>query len=138
MPFVQTNWWSAEFPEEWQAEENDGIVTLTDPDNIGALDITALIKEAGQVAEAELDELARENFPSDVDSTAVTVGELSGQYVEYEEDDDAWREWILVLDGVLLYATYNCDVDDRGIDDAVVDQILTTIVIEDSEYFEAD
>ena len=68
----------------------------------------------------------------------MTVGELSGQYVEYEEDNDAWREWILVLDGVLLYATYNCDVEDRGIDDTVVDQILTTIVIEDSEYFEAD
>ena len=134
MPFVQTNWWSIEFPEEWSAEDEDGIVTLADPDDIGALDITAVIKEQGELSEEDVASLAQENFPSDDEISEVMIGEAVGRYVDYVDDEGAWREWVLAERNVMLYVTYNCDVEDKGIDDAVVDQILQTLVIESDEF----
>ena len=38
------------------------------------------------------------------------------------------REWYVAIGSVLLFITYSCDAENRGLDDAAVDEILQTLV----------
>lgn len=131
MPVVHTDWWCIEIPDEWSADHDDDVVSIVDCDHVGAIDITAVKKESGMVQEQDLKDFAEELIDKNIEPIAIKVGENDGLYFEYQEERAAWREWYLGSHSTLVYVTYNTDIENAEIDKAVVDQILSTLLIAD-------
>lgn len=131
MSIVQTEWWCIELPDEWSAEMDDDCVSITDCDNVGTIDVSAIRKEEGLVSEQDLKDLAEELIADGFEFQRVTIAGSKGLLFSYQEEDVAWREWYLAHDSLVLYATYNTEVEHSGLDDAMVDEILSTLVFLD-------
>lgn len=127
MRSVETDWWVIDLPDEWEAEQDEETIVIGDEDGVGALEITTLEKSDDTGEPADIHELAQALVPSDVIGSAVRLGEFSGLYFEYTDEGDAVREWLLRCDRLLLLVSYSCDIDNRGFDDAMVDEILETL-----------
>jgi len=136
MPFVETQWWAIEIPEEWEAQYSEDCVSISDCDEVGCLDISALKKQQGDITEDDLRAFAGELLDKSLIPQLVECSGLSGLYFEYQEDDTAWREWYFAANDLMIYITYNCDLENKDFDVAVVDQILETLTLtSDSETF---
>jgi len=131
MSIVQTEWWCLELPQEWQAEMADDCVSISDCDEISFLDISAIKKQGASVAEEDLLDLSDDLLQQKIPYQSVTVASLRGISFVYDDRDEgvAWREWYLAQDDLLLYITYNTDLENKGLDDAVVDEILATLLV---------
>ena len=134
MSIVHAPWWCIEMPDEWQAEEDDEdeVILIIDPDDLGELCITAIKKQDGLIDKAELLESAADLVERRLTSTDVGIAGLTGIYFEYEQEGEAWREWYLTDGSTMLYATYNCDSENAQIDAAVIDQMLESLVLVDN------
>jgi hypothetical protein len=126
MHTIETDWWLLDLPEEWQAEQDDETIVITDDDGVGVLEITSLEAE-GDGREADLKALAKELFPDSGPGSAARIGDFEGLYFQYQEEGDAVREWLVQCDGRVLLVSYSCDVDDAGMDDSFVDEVLDTL-----------
>jgi len=125
MSVLETQWWMLELPEEWQADQQDEMILVSDQDGVGEIAITTLEKEEGDVEDEDLLQLTDELGQG----KPITVSDLSGYYFEYREEGDALREWYLGGDNLLILITYVCDEENAGMDDAVVDEILATLAL---------
>ena len=136
MPFVETDFWVMEIPEEWVATQEDDLVCIVDPDDIGSLDVSALCKEQGEVTIDDLNVFAEELYAAGRTSKMVESGDFEGLYFEYASEELHWREWFLKhssKSGLLVFASYTCDPEQAGMDDVVVDQMLESLVPLDQE-----
>ena len=133
MNILETDHWCLMLPAEWQAENEDDIIRITDQDEVGEIEITTLHKQSGKVVSAEIQEMARLESPEVSHWEVATAGAFSGVSGRYSEDGAAVREWYLGSESLLLYVTYVCDEDDAGLDDASVDELLATLVVGDSQ-----
>jgi hypothetical protein len=131
MHTVETDWWLLDLPEEWTAEQDDETVVITDEDGVGALEITML--EYEDDSPMEVNALARQLMPDDVPGQPVTLGDFSGLGFQYVDEGDAVREWIVQRDQRTLLVSYSCDVDDAGMDDSIIDEILETLSLKVAE-----
>lgn len=125
MSVLETQWWMLELPEEWQADQQDEMILISDQDGVGEIAITTLEKEEGDVEDEDLLQLTDELGQG----KPVMVSDLSGYYFEYREEGDALREWYLGGDNLLILMTYVCDEQNAGMDDAAVDEILATLAL---------
>ena len=135
MNIVETDYWCLMLPPEWSAEQEDGVIRITDQDDIGELALTTLLRAAGELgasAEADLSELVALESPEVKDWLPVRFGVFAGLNGRFEEDDTQVREWYLGYGEVLLYITYVCDCEDAGMDDAAIEEILGTLVAGDA------
>lgn len=135
MNIVETDYWCLMLPPEWSAEQEDGVIRITDQDGIGELALTTLLRAAGELgasAEADLSELVALESPEVKDWLPVRFGVFAGLNGRFEEDDTQVREWYLGYGEVLLYITYVCDCEDAGMDDAAIEEILGTLVAGDA------
>lgn len=137
MPHLHTEWWSLEIPEDWLVEhdEQEGLVTLADPDDLGAVDIRVILptsdsaislQAAQQLAESSLKH-ADEIF---LGAEPVTVGQFDGFAIAFGEEGMAWREWFLLGNDCLLLISHYTDQEQKGLDDMLVDDILDCLVKE--------
>lgn len=131
MHTVETDWWLLDLPEEWEAEQDEETIVISDPDGVGTLEITLLESHADN--NVGLRALAAEWLPSDVQGKEVRVGDFSGLYFQYSDEGDAVREWLLQAEKLNLIVSYACDSDDAGMDDEVIDEILETLTYKRSE-----
>ncbi|HSB97828.1 MAG TPA: hypothetical protein VLC91_15315 [Spongiibacteraceae bacterium] len=126
MHTVETDWWLLDLPEEWQAEQDDETIVITDEDGVGVLEITSLEPDNdGQ--RVDLHALAKQLVPDGLAGSAARLGDFEGLYFQYQEEGDAVREWVLQCDNRLLLVSYSCDIDDAGMDDSFVDEVLDTL-----------
>ena len=133
MRAVESQWWIIELPEEWEAEQDEETIIISDEDGVGDIEITTLEKESGDVSDAELKDYTADLQKQFGEGKPVTVAELQGYYFSYLQAGDAVREWYLRCDKLLLLITYSCDEDNKGMDDGAVDDILSTIYIKVAE-----
>jgi hypothetical protein len=77
--------------------------------------------------------MAREESPEISTWGEVRLGAFSGVTGAYTEDGAAIREWYVGSESVLLYMSYVCELEDQGLDDASVDELLGTLVVGDSQ-----
>ena len=129
MRAIESQWWILELPDEWDAEQEDESIVISDEDGVGEIVITTLEKEDGNVGDDELREYTADLEQEGGVGETVNVAELKGYYYTYQEDDDAVREWYLRSDNLLLLITYSCALDNAGMDDGAVDDILSTLFI---------
>jgi hypothetical protein len=102
-------------------------VLVADEDDVGCLEITTLHKTDGQLTPAELKQIAATESPSVPAWKAVNCGDFRGFTASFSEAEAAVREWYLASGGLLLFVSYSCDRDNRGMDDAAVDALLDTL-----------
>jgi len=128
MRTVETDWWLLDLPDEWEAEQDEETIVLGDEDGVGALEITTLTHATTDADFSDINALAKEIVPVDGPGKAVRLADMSGLYFQYHEDGDAVREWLVSDGAILLLITYSCDVENGGLDDGLVDEILDTLV----------
>ncbi|MDG2461561.1 MAG: hypothetical protein P8M73_11840 [Luminiphilus sp.] len=132
MNIVETEFWCLMVPPEWLVEQRDDIVCIVDQDHIGELAITTLVREESQQDPIEIDRLASAESPEIYQWVRATCGAFSGVTGHFEEEENAVKEWYLSYGAALLYVTYICDKEDAGMDEAAVDEILSTLVLGDA------
>ena len=123
MRVLEAGDWSLLLPEEWFAEQEDDAIIIGDRDGVGCLEISELRSERGHFTADEVRDIAELGD----EGRSVTAGSFSGLHATFVEDDAALREWYLTAEGLMLYVTYSCDLDNQGLDDAVVDEIMGTL-----------
>ena len=123
MRILETDNWSLVLPPEWRAEQDDEGVLISDRDGVGCLEITALVAASGAVAAADVHAMAGDSPPLQ----QLTLAGHRAWYREVDEQDTALREWYVGAGAVLLYVTYSCAAEHRGLDAAAVDEILDTL-----------
>lgn len=139
MPHIHTEHWSLEIPDDWQVEhdEETGSVSISDPDDIGCLDLLVVMSD-DKVEDEALQQFIHDSV---VDESLTNLPELvncdmaafSGYSLQYVADGLAWREWYLADENLILMMTYNTEKEQAGLDDSMVDQILETLVREPAE-----
>jgi hypothetical protein len=129
MRSVETEWWTIALPEEWEAEDDDGSVVITDLDEVSQVQISAVRKEAGDVSQQDLQEFTADLRAEGKTSRQVKLGGMNAELYEYEEVGEFWREWFVMKGNLLIFITHCCESANRGMDDSAVDEILNTIEI---------
>lgn len=129
MSMVQTEWWCLELPDEWSAEMEEECVTISDCDGVGEINITVVRKSEGDVNTDDLKQFAEELVSQGLRGEPVAAGTAQGLLFDYDDSDGAWREWYLGSHSLLIYITYNTDPEHKGLDDAIVDEIISTLVV---------
>jgi hypothetical protein len=133
MNVVETEWWTMALAPEWWADvEEDGTVLVADEDDVGCLEMTTLHKTDGDLGQAELRQIAAAESPAAAGWQAVNCGDFAGWSTRFIEEDAAVREWYLAAHGLLLFVSYSCDSDNRGMDDAAVDALLDTLALSEA------
>ncbi|GAB5414653.1 MAG: hypothetical protein Cons2KO_22560 [Congregibacter sp.] len=123
MHVLEAGDWSLLLPPDWQADEVEGAVVIEDRDGVGCLEFSELYKDSGEFEVAELEQFADASYSW----APVTLGSFSGLYSELVEDGAAIREWCVFAGDLLLYITYSCEVENQGMDDSAVNDILDTL-----------
>jgi len=126
---LETEWWTMALPPEWWAEAEGDSILVGDRDHVGCIEISTLKRESGDFSDTEVERIAREDAADDALFAPATLGDFAGFTGNYEEDGTAVREWCVANGGLLLFITYSCDSDNRGMDDAAVDELLDTLLL---------
>lgn len=129
MKTLETQWWLLDIPPEWETEQLDELIVVSDEDGVGEIAITTLVKDDGDIGEAELLQFAADTQALAGKPAPVECGDFQGLYYSFRDETEAVREWYLRLEGYLLLVTYCCDLDNAGMDDGAIDDILSTLMI---------
>ncbi len=132
MNVLETEWWNLVVPPEWWAEAEEDSIVIGDQDDVGCIEISSLHKREGDFEAAEVAAIARDEAEQDLQWDKVTLGDLTGVMSAYAIDGTAIREWYVASGSLLLFITYSCDVENAGMDDAAVDEILDTLLVASS------
>jgi len=129
MNVLETEWWTMAIPPEWWADtEEDGIL-VGDRDGVGCIEISTLHKNQGEFDRPEVEEIARTESEQDRQWRQLTLGDFVGLGSDHLEEGTAIREWYVSNGPLLLFITYSCDEENRGMDDAAVDELLDTLLV---------
>ena len=115
--------WSLLLPPEWQAEQEDDGIVIGDRDGIGCLEISELRRQEGEFSADDLEQFREPGQPWE----SVSLGSFEGRASAFLEEGAAIREWYLHAGDLLLFLTYSCEEENRGMDDAAVDDMLSTL-----------
>ena len=129
MNVLETEWWSLAVPPEWWAESEEESILVGDHDDVGCIEISTLHKDSGEFDNETLQQIAAEDADQPVDWSGVTLGDFVGICGSYTVEGAAIREWYLANGAMMLFITYSCDEENRGMDDAAVDEILDTLLV---------
>lgn len=129
MNVLETEWWTLAIPPEWWAESEEDSILVGDRDEVGCIEISTLHREDGEFDAEEVLRIAQRESEQPLEWQAVSLGDFSGVTSRYLEDETSMREWYIANGNLLLFITYSCDVDNAGLDDAAVDELLDTLMV---------
>ncbi len=129
MNVLETEWWTMALPPEWWADSEEDSILVGDRDDVGCIEISTLHKEQGSFSPDEVRAIAQEESVQETAWNKVTLGEFAGVVGQFVEEDAAIREWYVSLGPLLLFITYSCEAENRGMDDAAVDELLDTLAL---------
>ena len=118
--------WRVNLPDEWLGQHMAEYSTVYDPKGVGALQIS-VVKETNKMDD-ELKEFASECFEDRKNLEQVTLRNFSGFSFGFCVGDEYWRQWLLKSGNFTMFVTYNCALDDKGIEDSTISSILETLV----------
>jgi hypothetical protein len=125
---LETEWWSMAVPPEWWAESEEDSILVGDHDDVGCIEISTLHKESGEFATDSVEKIARDEAEQSLQWSTVSLGDFRGVSADYQEEGAAIREWYVARGALLLFITYSCEDENRGMDDSAVDEILDTLI----------
>ena len=113
-------------PDGWRAWHDNECATLTGHQEIGALQISAAFKET-EVLDDDLRDFASEHIGAGEKGRMIQAGDFVGLEIAFAEDTNFWRHWYLRNGKQMLFVTYNCSRESRGLEDGVVDAALASL-----------
>ena len=129
MNVLETEWWTLALPPEWWADSQDDSILIGDRDEVGCIEISTLHKEDGDFTQDNLEEIAAAGSVVESAWQVVALGDFKGLSGRFVEEDAAIREWYVANGPVMLFITYSCDIENQGMDDASVDELLDTLLV---------
>ena len=129
MQIVQTDNWCLQIPEEWSAEIEDDVVAIFDCDGVSEVNITIVRKSEGKVDEYDLKKFSSHLIEINKNYELIDLEFARGFYFNYIDNEGAWREWYLSHESSIIYITHFSNDENSGLDDAIVDEIISTIVL---------
>jgi len=129
MNVLETEWWTMVLPPEWWADSDEDSILVGDRDDVGCIEISTLHKESGAFDAESVRSIALDESEQPVEWHPVTLGDFTGIRCDYVEEETAVREWYVFNGALLLFITYSCDEENRGMDDAAVDELLDTLMV---------
>ncbi|MCR9104933.1 MAG: hypothetical protein NXI15_06570 [Gammaproteobacteria bacterium] len=128
MNVLETEWWTVAVPPQWWADTEEESILIGDCDDVGCIEISTLHSESGPFDAGQIQAIAEQTADQTLTWRKVTLGDFSGLYGAWTEDDSAVREWYVARGPMLLYITYSCALENSGMDDAAVDELLDTLM----------
>jgi len=120
--------WALTLPKNWsRIEEEDYVVSFAAHDGCGALQLSSYIKDEA-VSNNDLLDFSEEMGILRSDLKTTRQGEFTGFAVEGSENGMWFRTWYLRCGSTMVFATYNCEADDQGVENRLVDGMLSTLV----------
>jgi hypothetical protein len=129
MNVLETEWWTLALPPEWWADAEEDSILVGDRDRVGSIEFSTLHKQQGEFDRDTVHQIAESESEHSLDWRPVTLGEFTGLTGNYVEEGAAIREWYVAHGAMLLFITYSCDEENRGMDDAAVDELLDTLMV---------
>lgn len=118
--------WSLRPPEGWRAWHDEECATLVADDEIGALQISAAFKDS-EVVDADLRDFAADHLDAGANPRPTEAGEFVGFEISFSDGERFWRQWYLRNGRQLLFVTYNCGLDCRGVEDGPLGAALASL-----------
>ena len=118
--------WLVNLPDEWQGQHRAEYSTVYDPNGVGALQIS-VVQEINKMND-ELKEFASERSENNKNLDEVTLRNFSGFSFGFSVGDEYWRQWFLKSGNFAMFVTYNCALEDKGIEDSTINTILESLV----------
>lgn len=115
--------WSVLLPTEWRAEQDEETILIIDEDNVSLIEITPLLPEPGGSVQSLLQSLHAETLQK------TSLAGLDAWHHVFDEDDMHWREWFCDCGDFVLTVSHGVDVEHKDMDDAAIDEILSTLRI---------
>ena len=121
-----TAWWSIQLLEDWQVEENDECHTIYHSEGVGTLQISAYRKDNPISKQdimdfVELDDDAKRNLKEH------HFGTFKGFKLTSTDGTTHWNQCWIADDNLLLFTTYNCEVEDKETESESVETMLNSI-----------
>lgn len=121
-----TDTWALQVPSGWRARHGEECSTLVGPGDLGALQVSAAFKES-HVLDQDLLDFASEHLAAGAHAEAAEAGDYAGFEIAFSDGERFWRQWFLRRGRQALFVTYNCAVDQRGVEDDAVRQALASL-----------
>lgn len=121
MNTLMTDYFAIELPEHWYAEQEEETIIITDDDEVSVIEMTVVPVAKGESIDDLLEALKPEGMFSSV------LSEIPAFYHEFVEEGGFWREWFCVLEHAVLIVSHGTEEENKGMDDASVDEILATL-----------
>ena len=129
MNVVETQWWTLALPPEWWADSEEDGILVGDRDDVGCIEISTLHKEKGDFDSDTVMAIAQEDSEQPLEwQPACLVSSLAPAVV-------MWRRRRRFVSGMCQTALCCCSSptaakeENRGMDDAAVDEILDTLML---------
>jgi hypothetical protein len=118
--------WSLLVPDLWRAWHDDECATLVACEEVGALQISVAFKES-DVLDADLRDFAAEYLEAGAKARPTQAGDFVGFEIAFSDEEIFWRQWYLRNGRQMLFVTYNCGLESRGVEDNSVRGILASL-----------
>ena len=111
------------YPDNCTYEKEDNVISVYDEENgLGALQFS--IYYIGNENKIDL-KIELEDFLEDYDSFEVEiVNDLA--YSKFIDESRVWQYWLFQKGNTLILASYNCEKEDTGKEDTMVNKILSS------------
>ena len=114
---------SFEHPENWKISNEENIISVFDPiDGYGALQFSVYNKNDNTPINL-LDELG-EYLSKRHEDCEILMKDKFAYCNCLDEEDILWRYWLFQKKGNIIFASYNCTLNDGGKDDEIIDAII--------------
>lgn len=124
-----------DLPTGWEFDESEGVLSLYDPLNgKGALQISSYsVQNSSDIdPRIELAEFIAGHFEEPVNESDIlfNVSEKEGySFYEMDTKTDHWIFLIFLQDNVVLFISYNCEQEDKGVENEPIWSILSSLKI---------
>jgi hypothetical protein len=119
-------WWSVEIPKDWIVSEEADPVTISDPSNQVAVQISAARKDS-QVTDADLLEFASERLGPNVKPKQIKTSYFAGLFGQHTDPNFISREWWLRSGDLMLYVTFTRPIGIRSYDENVLEKLIDSL-----------
>ena len=119
--------WSVVVPSGWRARHDDACATLVADHPIGAVQISAAFKDS-EILDADLQDFAAEHLGRGATALSRRAGAFVGFEIAFRDEAHCCRQWYLRSGRQMLFVTYNCRLEQQGVEDEVVELILDSLL----------
>lgn len=123
----ESAWWSLEYPDGWEADQDEYCTSLYDPEGSGALQVSAARNDTRPVTDEDLMDHVSARVREGAEMSRSANSFMTGFTTTLAREHNVWQEWWLRSASLVVYVTYICPVEDLGREREAVNAIIESI-----------